>query len=144
MVQKLPISDFKWSTPMSRDEIMSWNVDGDKGCLVEVDLSIPETLHDKFNCYPLAPEPLDITENMASSTSLDIREKRNGKATFSCTKLAPNLFDKKKYISHIRNLQFYLEEGVVLEKVHRVLEFRQVCYNKKIIFDYFTLFSKKK
>ena len=130
MVQKQPISGFKWlKKSLTREEIMSWDVDGDEGCFVEVDLSIPTSLHDKFNCYPLAAEPLDSTEKIASPTSLAIREKRNGRTeSFSCTKLAPNLFNKKKYISHIRNLQFYLDEGLVLEYVHRVLVFKQVCF----------------
>ena len=40
-------------------------------------------------------------------------------------KLVPNLIDKKKYLVHYLNLQFYLKHGMRLTKVHRVLAFRQ-------------------
>ena len=40
-------------------------------------------------------------------------------------KLVPNLMDKKKYLVHYLNLQFYLSHGMKLTKVHRVLAFRQ-------------------
>ena len=132
MVQKQPISDFKWSNKIwSREEILSYNPDGKDGCFLEVDISIPDEHHDTLNCYPIIPEPLDISEKVASPMSLSIRAKRHGisdltKLKFSSTKLAPNLLPKHKYICHIRNLQFYLQHGAVLRKVHRVLSFRQV------------------
>ena len=76
MVQKQPISEFKWlGRALSEEDIMAWDVDGEYGCFVEVDLIIPPSLHDKFSDYPLAPEPLTITEEIASPTSLLIRKK---------------------------------------------------------------------
>ena len=132
MVQKQPVSDFKWTDRLrSREEITNYNPNGKHGYFLEVDISTPEEIHDKFNCYPIIPEPLEINEKMASPMSLKICGKRNGvsdleKLKFSSTKLAPNLFPKHMYICHIRNLQFYLRHGAVLHKVHRVLSFRQV------------------
>jgi len=35
------------------------------------------------------------------------------------------LNDKKKYVLNIRNLQCYLKQGLILEKIHRVVEFDQ-------------------
>jgi len=40
-------------------------------------------------------------------------------------KLVPNLCDKVRYVTHYRNLKFYLEKGLVLVKIHRVLSFAQ-------------------
>ena len=40
-------------------------------------------------------------------------------------KLVPNLYDKVKYVTHYRNLKFYLQQGLVLTKIHRVLSFTQ-------------------
>ena len=48
--------------------------------------------------------------------------------TFSNKKLAPNFLPKKKYVVHLRNLQFYLSEGAVLTKIHRAISFRQTAW----------------
>ena len=38
-------------------------------------------------------------------------------------KLATNFNNKKDYIVHIVNLQFYLKKDLILTKIHRVIEF---------------------
>ena len=38
-------------------------------------------------------------------------------------KLVPNLYDKKKYVIHIHALDQDLKHGLILEKVHHVIEF---------------------
>ena len=40
-------------------------------------------------------------------------------------KLILNLHDKHKYVVHIRNLQFYLQHGLILKKIHRCIKFTQ-------------------
>lgn len=44
------------------------------------------------------------------------------------TELVLTLEDKKNYLVHYRNLQFYLNQGMKLKKVHRVLQFDQECW----------------
>ena len=48
-------------------------------------------------------------------------------------KLVPNLIDKTKYTLQYRNLQLYLDLGLKLKKVHRVLRFTQSPWLKKYI-----------
>jgi len=48
-------------------------------------------------------------------------------------KLIPNLYDKEHYIVHYRNLKLYLQLGMRLKKVHKVLQFKQYPYLKEYI-----------
>ena len=57
MMENLPMKDFQWVENPSL-ELLKENVDEDKckGNIVEVDIDYPQELHDKHNCFPLAPE----------------------------------------------------------------------------------------
>ena len=57
-------------------------------------------------------------------------------------KLVPNLYDKKKYVIHIRALDQALKRRLFLEKVHRVIEFNQSAWLKPYI-DFNTELRKK-
>ena len=48
-----------------------------------------------------------------------------GKTWRPTQKLIPNLYDKTNYVTHYRNLQFYVNHGLVLTKIHRILSFSQ-------------------
>ena len=48
-------------------------------------------------------------------------------------KLTPNLRDKVKYVVHYRNLKLYLQLGLVVTKVHRVMTFKQSPWLKTYI-----------
>ena len=57
-------------------------------------------------------------------------------------KQVPNLYDKKKYVIHIRALYQALKHGLILKKVHRVTEFNQSAWLKPYI-DFNTELRKK-
>ena len=48
-------------------------------------------------------------------------------------KLVPNLCGKERYVVHVRLLDQALKHGLVLEKVHRAIRFRQSCWLKPYI-----------
>ena len=48
-------------------------------------------------------------------------------------KLVPNLSDKKNYLIHKKALNQALKHGLILEKVHRVIEFKQSAWLKPYI-----------
>ena len=48
-------------------------------------------------------------------------------------KLIPNLYYKKRYVIHIRALDQALKHGLVLERIHRVIEFKQSAWVKEYI-----------
>ena len=98
----------------------------------------PSTIHEVHNDYPLAPERLTIDESMLSP----FQQKFPSNQKKTSTKLAPNLYDKKNYVVHYRNLKFYLQQGLVLKKVHRVLVFNQSPWLKGYI-DFNTLMRSR-
>ena len=57
-----------------------------------------------------------------------------GIKTCSINKLAPNLMPKKNYVVHYRNLKYYFSQGLILKKVHRILEFKQSAWMKPYIY----------
>jgi hypothetical protein len=133
MIAKLPVGMFNWRNDVDIDIINNFDVEGDKGMFVECDLHYPAELHDLHNNYPLAVERKEILEHELSpyqkTQMLRHTEKHNEKQA----KLVPNLYDKTKYITHIKNLKYYLEKGLVLKKIHRVLEFNQTNWLSKYI-----------
>lgn len=134
MNQFLPTGKFRW---LSRDEIAEFSVDAYKdttprGCILEVDLEYPESLHDLHNGLPLAPEKMHITEDMLSPYCLRLM-KEMGVSSGTCSKLVTTLRGKKRYVLHYRNLQLYLSLGMRLKRVRRVLEFDQSAWLSEYI-----------
>ena len=48
-------------------------------------------------------------------------------------KLVPNLYYKKRYVIHIRAPDQALKHGLVLERIHRAIEFNQSAWMKEYI-----------
>ena len=132
MSKYLPTGGFKWLQQIEGLNLNQYKEDSNKGLILEVDLEYPEELHDLHNDYPLAPEKIKVTKEMLSDYSQKIAEKFNI-STGLVHKLIPSLGKKEKYVLHYRNLQLYLDLGLKLTKIHRVLEFNQSPWLKPYI-----------
>ena len=134
MSQYLPTGGFKWLTEkqINNLNLAKYEEDSNKGLILEVDLEYPEDLHDVHNDYPLAAEKVKVTENMLSDYSQKIAKKYKI-STGLVHKLIPTLSRKEKYVLHYRNLQLYIDLGLKLTKIHRVLEFNQSAWLKQYI-----------
>ena len=51
----------------------------------------------------------------------------------NCQKLVCNLYDKEKYVAHIRTLKQTLNYGLVLKNVPRIIKFKQKAWLKPCI-----------
>jgi hypothetical protein len=104
----------------------------DIGYIFEVDLTYPQELHDLHNDYPLAVEKKIVTKDQLSPYCVDVMNKNNIKMT-KIEKLIPSLENKTKYVVHYRNLKKYIELGLIVTKIHRVLSFSQSAWLKQYI-----------
>ena len=134
MSQYLPTGGFKWMTQKQIDNIdlAKYKEDSKNGLILEVDLKYPQDLHNFHNDYPLAPEKVKVTDSMLSNYSKRIADKYII-STGLVYKLIPTLSNKEKYVLHYRNLQLYIDLGLKVSKVHRVLELNQSPWLKQYI-----------
>ena len=134
MSQYLPTGGFKWLTEkqINKINLAQYNEDSNKGLILEVDLEYPKELHDLHNDYPLAAERVCVNKDMLSEYCKKIATKYNI-STGLVHKLIPTLSNKEKYVLHYRNLQLYIDLGLKVNKVHRVLEFNQSPWLKQYI-----------
>ena len=132
MNEYLPYGEFNWLQNVDKFDVMSINEKSDIGYILEVDLEYPKELHELHNDYPLAPEKLTVTNDILSNYCKSIADKYEIKVG-DVKKLIPNLGNKTNYVLHYRNLQLYLSLGMKLNKVHKVLKFKQSKWMKKYI-----------
>ena len=105
MSQKLPTHGFKW-IDYNKSKVLKFlkKRDTNKGYIFEVDLDYPESLWVSHNDYPLAPEKVKVRK---------------------IEKLICSFLPKRHYVLHYKNLKQYLQEGLILKKVHRGIKFYQ-------------------
>ena len=84
----------------------------DRGYLLEVDVAYPGKLHDYHYDLPFMCAKMKI----------------NG-----VEKLVPNLYYKHKYIVHIKALKQAIDHGLMLESIHRAIEFKQSAWMREYI-----------
>ena len=105
------------------------------GYILEVTLSYPEALHDirAHKDVPLACDKLCIANEALSPLVLSMKNLFNMKTSAKTVKLAPNFNEKHRYVLHYGNLKLYLQLGLVLKKIHRVIGFYQSAWMKPYI-----------
>ena len=115
MSQKLPVDSFNWIKKLSEfneDFIKNYDVNNDKGYILEVDVEYPKNLFNLHCDLPFLPERKKIKK---------------------CKKLVCNIHNKENYVVHIRALKQALNHGLILKKVHKVIQFNQKAWLKPYI-----------
>ena len=111
MSQPLPTGGFRWVST-NPNEISELATRTDKGYILEVDVSYSKELHNPHNDLPFMCERMEIN---------------------NVEKLVPNLYDKKNYVIHIRALDQTLTHGLILDRIHRDIEFDQSAWMRLFI-----------
>ena len=131
MIQNLPYGGFKWIDP-ERFNLSDVRGDSEVGHILEVDLTYPTELHDAHNEYPYCCEHTTLKDDLLSPYAKHIAEKHELTIGRS-SKLISSLTDKKRYVIHEMNLKQAVDSGLVLTKIHRVVEFKQKPWMKDFI-----------
>ena len=120
-MEKLPKDGYNWSEFSNIDELIGeYRSNTDFGYFVETDLEYAREIHDDHSDFPLAPEDNVIKDDWLSAYSKNLAVNRS-----ALPKLVESLFDKPNYICHIKNLLFYIDQGLKVRRLYRVLQFNQ-------------------
>ncbi|VVC46197.1 Ribonuclease H-like domain [Cinara cedri] len=112
MLQYMPHGGFQWKEP-TLDGLEELTDTSDIGRVYEVDIAYPEHLHVDHNDLPLLPN--------------------NRSPGSKVKKLMVTLEEKNNYIIHYRNLKQAIANGLIIKKIHRVLQFEQSPWLAKYI-----------
>ena len=103
------------------DKILNTPDDSDIGYFLEVDLKYPDDIKEKTKNFPFCPENKKIDPDKYNDYMKKIKPKNYTKSK----KLICDRTDKKKYLIHYRMLKFYVRHGMVVEKIHEIISFKQ-------------------
>jgi hypothetical protein len=126
MSQPLPIGDYKWEDERTYtiESIMMLDDFGERGYTLDVDIYIPEHIHDYLKDFAPAPEKCIIQDDMLSAVARMLKQKHNILSDTS-PKLIMSLRNRKNYVVHYRLLKKYIELGIEITKINRVLSYKQ-------------------
>lgn len=114
----IPYNGFEWLTndecKVLQTKILETKSTDAIGYILEVDLLYPSSLHDSHSDLPFCPE-----------------KKKPPRGKFE--KLLTTLESKSHYVIHIQTLKQCIENGLVLEKIHRAIKFNQSRWLEKYI-----------
>ena len=110
-------------------EILHSPDDSDTGYFIEVDLSYPDNIKEKTKNFPFCPENKFIPKEKYNE---DMKKKQPKNYTKS-KKLICDWTDEKNYLVHYRMLKFYVRHGMVVEKIHDIISFKQSRWLEKFI-----------
>ena len=134
MCSSLPKSDYTFisSEEIKKLDFMQIPDDGEYGYILECGITIPQHLHTLFNDLPPLAEKVLVKDSWLSSYSKELKAKLQIKGN-KVPKLVPNLFDKDPITLHYVHLKLCIRLGLKLNKIHRVMRFRQSQWLKEFM-----------
>ena len=103
--------------------------DSEIGYFLEVDLKYPDNIKQKTKYFPVCPENKKINPNKYNEYMNTIKPENYTKSN----KLICDWSDKKKYLIHYRMSKFYIRHGMIVEKIHEIISFKQSKWLEKYI-----------
>ena len=95
--------------------------DSDIGYFIEVDLKYPDNIKEKTKNFPFCPANKILDKDKYNDYMNKIKSKNHTKSE----NLLCDWTHKKKYLIHYRTLKFYVRHGMIVEKFHGNISFKQ-------------------
>ena len=129
MSQPLPYDEIKFDNSVELEDILSTSDDSEISYFIEVDLTYPDNIQEKTKKFPFAPVIKKINPDDFNDYMKEIKPD-----TYTQTKkLICDWSDKKNYLVHYGMLKFYIRHGMIVDKVHIIISFRQSRWLEKYI-----------
>ena len=127
MSEPLPYDEIKFDKNVNLEDILNTPDDSVFGYFVEVDIKYPGKIKEKTKHFPFAPVNRKINPDDFSDYMKTIKPD-----TYTQTKkLICNWCDKKSYLIQYRTLKFYVRHGMIVDKAHTVISFKQSKWLEK-------------
>ena len=129
MSQPLPYNEIKFDNNVKLEDILNTPDDNDIGYFVEADLIYPDNIKEKTKNFPFAP----VNKKIIPDNYNDFMKSIKPDTYIQNKKLICDWSDKKNYLIHYRMLKFYVRHGMIVDKVHDIISFKQSRWLEKYI-----------
>ena len=113
------------------EEISNTSDDTDIEFFVEVNLRYPDNIKEKTKNFPFCPENKIIHKDKYNDN--EYMKKTKPKNYVKSKKLICDWTDEKNYLAHYRMLKFYVRHGMLVDKIHEIISFKQSNWLEKYI-----------
>ena len=129
MSEFLPYDNTKFDKNVSLDDILNTPDDNEIGYFVECDLIYPDNMKQTTKYFPFAPANKFSPQENVTDYMNEIKPDTHSQ----CKKLICDFSNKKNYLVHYRMLKFYVRYGMIVDKIHEIISFKQNNWLEKYI-----------
>ena len=129
MSEPLPYDVIKFDDNVELEDILNTPDDSNIGYFIEVDLTYPNNIKEKTKNFPFAP----VIKKINPDDFNDYLKEIKPDTYIQSSKLICDWSDKKNYLVHYRTLKFYVRHGMIVERVHNIISYKQNRWLEKYI-----------
>ena len=128
MSEPLPYDEIKFDNDVKLEDILKTPGDSGIGYFVEVDLIYADNIKEKTN-FPFAPMNKKINPDKLKDYMKEIKPD----TYIQTSKLICDWSNRRNCLLHYRMLKFYVRHGMLVDKVHNIISFKQSRWLEKYI-----------
>ena len=128
MSEYIPYDEIKFDRKVILEDILKAPDYSDNGYFIDIDLKCPDNIKEQTRNLPFAP----VNKKSPDKFS-DYMKTIKPDTCAQTNKLICDWSDKKNNLVHYRMLKFYLRHGMIVDKVHNIISFKQSRWLEKYI-----------